>query len=54
MSLPAHFFQHAIGVESNHLTSLLKLVIQKYLSLRFKTYGKKQGEIVIHRNMPSL
>ena len=50
----AHFFQHAIGVESNHLTSLLKLVTQKYLSLRFKTYEKKHGEMVIHRNMPSL
>ena len=25
----AHFFQHTIGVESNHLTSLLKLVTQK-------------------------
>ena len=36
----AHFFQHAIGLESNHFLSLLKLVTQKYLSLRFKTYGK--------------
>ena len=26
----AHFFQHAIQDESNHLTSLLKLVTQKY------------------------
>ena len=48
-----HFFQHAIGVESN-LTSLLKLVTQKYLSLRFKIYGKKHSEMVIYRNMPSL
>ena len=43
----AHFFQHAIGVERNHLTSLLKPVTQKYLSLRFKTYGKKHSEMVI-------
>ena len=43
----AHFFQHAIGVESNHWTSLLKLVTQKYLSLRFKTYGKKHSEMVV-------
>ena len=50
----AHFFQHAVGVESNHLTSLLKLVTQKYLSLRFKTYGKRQSEMVIHRNIPTL
>ena len=39
----ANFIQHAIGVESNHLTSLLKLVTQKYWSLRLKTYGKKHS-----------
>ena len=50
----AHFFQHAIAIESNHLTSLLKRVTQKYLSLRFKTYGKKHSKMVIHRNMPFL
>ena len=50
----AHFFQHAIGVESNHLTSLLKLVTQKNLSLRFKTNGEKHSEMILHRNMPSL
>ena len=31
-----HFFQYDIGVQSSHLTSLLKLGTQKYLSLRFK------------------
>ena len=50
----AHFFQHAIGVECNHLTSFLQLVTQKYLSLRFKTYRKKHNEMVIHMNMLSL
>ena len=49
-----HFFQHAIEDKSKHLTSLLKLVTQKYLSLRFKTYGKNHNKMVIHRNIPSL
>ena len=33
---PTHLFAHSIGVECDHLSSLLKLVAQKCLSLRIK------------------
>ena len=35
-----HFFDHTIGEECDHLSSLLRLVTKKYISLRMKTYGK--------------
>ena len=53
-SSSTHFFEHTIGEECNHLTSLVKLVTQKYLSLRLKTYGKRYTEMVVHQNEPSL
>ena len=51
---PAHLFAHSLGVECDHLSSLLKLVTQKYLSLRLKTYGKRFSQMVVHKNQPSL
>ena len=51
---PAHLFAHSVGVECDHLSSLLKLVTQKYLSLRIKTYGKRFSQMVVHKNQPSL
>ena len=35
-----HYFEHSIGVESDHLSSLLRLTVQKYLDFLLKTYGK--------------
>ena len=39
-----HFFDHHIGQERDHLTSLLRLVVKRYLNLRLKTWQE------IHRN----
>ena len=44
---PAHLFAHSVGVECDHLSSLLKLVIQKYPILRIKTYGKRFSQMVV-------
>ena len=48
-----HFFDHHIGQERDHLTSLLRLVVKRYLNLRLKTYGKKYTEMIAHKNLPS-
>ena len=45
---------HTIGEECDHLSSLLRLVTKKYISLRMKTYGKRFTEMVVHRNNPSI
>ena len=49
-----HFFEHALGTESDHLSALLRLITSKYVSLRLKTYGKRFTEMVTHKNVPSL
>ena len=51
---PAHLFAHSVGVECDHLSSLLKLVTQKYLSLRIRLRGKRSSQMVVHKNQPSL
>ena len=48
-----HFFDHHISQERDHLTSLLRLVVKRYLNLRLKTYGKKYTEMIAHKNLPS-
>ena len=50
---PAHLFDHKLGEERDY-TSLLKLVISKYLHLRLTTYSKKLNELIVHANKPSL
>ena len=47
-----HFADHTIG-ESDHLTSLLRLTVAKYLNIRLKTYGTTYSEMIAHRNIPS-
>ena len=49
-----HFFEHALGTESDHLSALLRLITLKYVSLRLKTHGKRFTEMVTHKNVPSL
>ena len=49
-----HYFQHSIGAESDHLSSLERLTVKKYLSLRLNSYGKRYTEMVIHGNVPSV
>ena len=48
-----HFFDHHIGQERDHLTSLLRLVVKRYLNLHLKIYGKKYTEMIAHKNLPS-
>ena len=51
---PYHIFEHTIELEFGHLSSLLKAVISKYLSLRLKTYGKRISEMVVKQILSSL
>ena len=39
-SASGHFYDHTIGEECDHLSSLLRFVTKKYVNLRMKTYGK--------------
>ena len=50
----AHFFDHKLGEERNHTSSLLELAISKYLHLVLTTYNKKFNELIVHVNKPSL
>ena len=49
-----HYFQHSIGAEGDHLSSLVTLTVKMCLSLRLKSYGKRFTEMVIHGNVPSV
>ena len=51
---PAHFLDHKLGEERDHTSSLLRLVISKYLHLRLTTYSKKFNKLIVHANKPSL
>ena len=50
----AHYFEHHIGQQRDHLSSLMRLVTRKCLNLRLKTYGKLYTEFVVQKNMPSI
>ena len=39
-NVDGHYFEHEIGQEMDHLSSLLRTVVQRYIKLRLKTYGK--------------
>ena len=47
-NIEGHFFE-----ESDHLTTLIRVITKKYLSMRLKTYAKKYTEVVAHGNQPS-
>ena len=49
-----HFFDHYLSIEADHLTTLLRLVTEKYVLLCLKTYSKRFTEMVVHKNEPSL
>ena len=49
-----HFFDHSLSIEADHLTTLLRLVTEKYVLLCLKTYSKRFTEMVVHKNEPSL
>ena len=50
---PQHYFDHRIGQETDHLSSLLKRVVSKYIQMRLKTYGKKYTAEIAHGNKVS-
>ena len=52
-NVPGHFFEHRFGIESDHPSSLLRIVARKYINLRLKTCGKKFTEMVVHQKQPS-
>ena len=40
------FFDHTLIEESDHLTTLMRVITKKYLSMRLKTYAKKYTKVV--------
>ena len=53
-NVDGHYFDHEIGQEMDHLSSLMRTVVQRYVRLRLKTYGKLYTQMIVHQNMPSL
>ena len=47
-----HYADHTTG-EGNHLISLLRLIVAKYVSIRLKPYGKDYTQMVADKNIPS-
>ena len=45
-SLQDHFYDHEIGVEDSHLTSLVRQILRSYLRIRFHHYGKSYTRLV--------
>ena len=48
-----HFFEHHIGQERDHLSSLMRMVVKRYVNLRLKACGKRYTEMIAHKNLPS-
>ena len=48
----SHYYDHIIG-ETDHLSTLVKMVTKRYLDVRMSTYGKNYSEMVVHQNLPS-
>ena len=48
-----HFFEHRLGKECDHLSSLLNIIIKYYLDLQLRKYGRKFSEMVVHQNQHS-
>ena len=53
-NISGHYFEHSTGAESDQLSSVLRLTVQKYLGFWLKTYGKEYSEMVIHSNVLSI
>ena len=48
-----HFFEHHIGQERDHLSSLMGMIVKRYVNLRLMTYDKRYTEMIAHKNLPS-
>ena len=53
-SVDGHYFDHEIGQEMDHLSSLMRTIVQRYVRLQLNTYGKLYTQMIVHQNMPSL
>ena len=51
-NIRGHYADHTTG-EGDHLTSLLRLIVAKYVSIRLKSYGKDYKQMVAHKNISS-
>ena len=49
----SHLFDHAIGIEIDHHSSLIRRIVKSFLKIRLKTYGRNYTKIVAHKNEPS-
>ena len=47
------FVEHRIRIKSDHLSSLLRITMEKYVDMSLKMYGKRFSEMVVH-NIPPL
>ena len=50
-NVDGHYFEHEIGQEMDHLSSLLRTVVQRYIKLRLKTYGKMYTMRIVHQKL---
>ncbi len=46
----SHFFEHKMGAEIDHMSTMIRRISEKYLTLRMATYARKYSEMVIHQN----
>ena len=44
-----HIFEHHIGQERDHLSSLVRMIVKRYVNLRLKIYGKRYTEMIAHK-----
>ena len=50
-NIRGNYADHTTG-EGDHFTSLLRLIVAKYISIRLKSYGKDYTQMVAHWNIP--
>ena len=44
-----HFFEHHIGQERDHRSSLMRMIVKRYLNFKLKIYGKRYTEMITHK-----
>ena len=52
--IDGHFLDHAITIELDHETTLMRIITRKFVNTRLRTYGRRFTQIVAHKNQPSL
>ena len=51
-NIGGHYADQTTG-EGDHLTSLLRIIVAKYISIRLKSYEEHYTQMVAHKNIPS-